>query len=157
MTPRHTLVPAVLLALAACSSGGSDPCDPVGQAGCEAGLVCEQVSGAQPACFDPVVISGTVRVLGASTATPVAGARVVTLDQDRAPLSSVATSDAGGGWSLRVPAPRDPSGRPIQAAVTLRADAQGYQTFPGGLRTALPLELSSAVHDAANHRWISAR
>jgi hypothetical protein len=77
----------------------------------------------------------------------------VALDADRAPLSDVAASDAAGSYALRVPAPRDATGRPVQTSLTLRADAQGYQTFPGGLRTALPIDLSTAVHHDAKHQW----
>lgn len=152
MNARRTLAILALATAAACGSKSSGPCDVAAQAGCDAGLVCEPVTGGQPACFEPVVVSGTVRAL--ATAAPLAGARVVALDQDRAPISSVATSAADGAYAVTVRAARSAAGAPVAAATTLRADAQGYQTFPGGLRTALPLDLSAAVHDTAGRRWV---
>jgi hypothetical protein len=152
-TSRLAALATAALLLAACSSSSPPPqaCDVAAQAGCAAGQACEAVTGGAPACFDPVVVQGTVKELGATT--PVAGARVVALAADRAPRSDVAASDAVGGYALRVPAPRDATGRPVQTSLTLRADAQGYQGFPGGLRTALPVDLSTAVHDDAKHQW----
>ena len=45
------------------------------------------------------------------------------------------------------------TGKPAQASITLRADAQAYQTFPGGLRTALPIDLSGATFAAG--AWVA--
>jgi hypothetical protein len=152
-TVRHIALLALLaVAAAACGSKSSSPCNVTAQAGCDAGLACEEVVGGQPACFEPVVVTGTVSDL--STAAPLGGSRVVALDQDRAPISNVASSAADGAYTVTVRAARTPAGAPAAAATTLRADAQGYQTFPGGLRTALPVDLSGAVRDAAGHRWV---
>lgn len=147
---RPTL--AVLAALlAACSSSSRGPCQPADPASCPAGRVCETVTGGAPACLPPLVIRGEVRDL--ATGGPVAGARVVALDQNRAPASAVATSAADGSYTLEVPANRDAAGAPAAVAVTLRADADGYQGFPGGLRSALPVDLVGAAYVGAAGRW----
>lgn len=140
-------VPAALAL--ACGSSPKPPantCDPAAPSPCAVGLVCEQVQGGQPGCFAPLVVKG--RTFDLANAAPgsngVAGARVVALDANGAPLSPVAISDASGAYSLAVPATRNPDGTPT-GAVTLRADAAGYQTFPSGLRPALPVDLSGAT------------
>ena len=129
-------------ALAACAD---DPppevCDPIAQEGCDTGLVCEEVAGGEPACFAPVVARGDVFDLGDDA--PVAGARIVALDLNGTPVSSVAISDAEGRYELALPSPRDADGAPAIPQITLRADAPGYQTFPGGLRQALPVDVST--------------
>lgn len=139
---------AALLAGCGASSTSKHACDPVAQTGCSAPQTCEAVSGGAPACFDPVVVQGAVFDLAQTAATaPIAGARVVALDANGAPLTAVATSAADGSYALQVPAARDATGAPVSSAqVTLRADARGYQSFPGGLRIAIPIALSSAVH-----------
>lgn len=130
---------------AACGGGGhDDPCDPVAQTGCGSGQFCEPVLNGAPACFAPVLLRGTISAPG-TPATGLDGARVVALDANRAPASTVAVSAADGAYELKVRAARDASGKPAQGTVTLRADRQGYQTFPGGPRTALPIDLSGAT------------
>lgn len=42
-----------------------------------------------------------------------------------------------GTYDLEVPVPRDAKGVPVATKAFTLADAQDYQTFPGGLRTAL--------------------
>lgn len=150
---RRTLAPLALSLLAACGGGISAPnppvCDVAHQTGCGAGQYCEPVAGGV-GCFAPVLVSGAVT--DPVAVTSVAGARVVALDANRAPVSSVAVSGALGGYQLAVRAARDASGRPSSAVVTLRADAQGYETFPGGIRPALPIDLSTAT--LAGGRWV---
>lgn len=157
----------VLLAafLTACS-GGSDKksCDPVAKTGCDSGLVCEYVQGGEPGCFAPVVISGAVSNLVTTVDSAQANlndARVVALDTNQAPLSRVAvtsgTDSTGaplGNYSLSVPAQRDASGKPLQTFFTVRADKQGYETFPSGLRSALPIDLSLAKLDTNSNTWV---
>jgi len=140
----------VLVALASACGGGNDagsPCDPVAQTGCGSGQVCETVQSGAPACFSPVLVRGTVSDL--STAALLDSARVVALDPSRAPLSAVAVTanngTTGGAYELRLTrATRDSTGKPVQGSISLRADRQGYQTFPGGLRTAFPVDLAGA-------------
>lgn len=140
---------ALLAGCGSSSSGGA--CDPNSPASCPSGRACEAVVGGAPACVPPLVIRGVVRELGSGAA--VAGARVVALDQNRSPASAVAVTAADGSYTLEVPARRDGAGAPAAAAVTLRAEAAGYQTFPGGVRSALPLDLASAAYASAAGRW----
>ncbi len=118
-------------------------CSVSAQTGCEAGTVCEEVEGAQPACFAPVAFAG--KVINALDEKPVAGARVVARDANDAAVSSVAISAADGTYKLNVPAKRDSEGKPLAAKLTLRADASGYQTFPFAPRVALPIDVDKAV------------
>jgi hypothetical protein len=147
----------LLTVAGACGSNDKTACDPAAQTGCASGLFCEAVQNGTPACFAPVLVRGTV---SDPTTKPAAlllnDARVVALDANRAPLSTVAvTANDGttnGAYELKVRATRDSSGKPVQASFTLRADKQGYQAFPGGIRTALPIDLSSATLTSGS--WI---
>jgi hypothetical protein len=139
-----------LLAAAACGSTHHDAgCNAADPNACPGGAVCEPVSGGAPACFPPVVVSGQVTDL--ATGSPIPGARVVAMDPNRAPASTVATADANGNYVVAVPSTRAPDGTPI-SSITLRADAQAYQSFPSGLRTALPIDLSTATNPSGS-RW----
>jgi hypothetical protein len=60
-------------------------------------------------------------------------------------------SDSDGSYGLSVPAVRDDEGKPVRADVTLRADASGYVSFPSGVRTAFPIDLSAA--SASDDGW----
>lgn len=149
------LLACALVALVSACGSDKATCDPVARTGCGDGQVCETGQGGAPACFAPVVVRGTVADL--STAALLNGARVVALDPNRAPLSTVAvTANNGttdGAYELTVPAARDAAGKPVQATITLRADKQAYLTFPGGVRTALPIDLSGATLDGG--RWVA--
>jgi hypothetical protein len=149
--PR-VLAPSLLalVLLASCGKDDRKSCDPVAGTGCSASQVCETVeNGGTPACFDPVVLAG--KVFDLSTQAAVAGARVVALDPNRAPVTSVATSGTDGGFALPLPRQRKADGTPTGGPVTLRADAKGYQSFPAGLRVALPVDTSAATH--ASGAW----
>jgi hypothetical protein len=129
--------------VAACGSDSST-CDPAAQSGCDDGLVCENVeNGGTPACYEPVVVSG--RVFDLADDSAIAGARVVLLDANDAPMSEVAVSGSDGNYTLRVPTTRHADGTPLAAQVTLRADAATFQSFPSGLREALPIDTGTAV------------
>lgn len=152
---RHGILTLALLVAAGgceCSSKHESGCNSADPNACPSGSVCEPVAGNVPACFAPVVVKGQVTSLVSAAAIP--GARVVALDANRAPASNVATTDAGGAFTLAVPATRDGSGKPVSASVTLRADALGYQSFPGGIRTALPIDLSTATYVSASGQWV---
>jgi len=147
VTSRLACLASAALLLAACGSSSPPPsCDVAAQTGCASGLACEPVTGGAPGCFDPVVVSGKVYDL--ATAGGLGEARVVALDVNGAPASTVALSNTlgtVGAYSLRIPAERAPDGKPV-ASVTLRADAQGYEPFPSGLRVSVPVALGGAVH-----------
>ncbi|HEX9400359.1 MAG TPA: carboxypeptidase regulatory-like domain-containing protein [Anaeromyxobacter sp.] len=155
MTRSLAFVALVALALAASACGGSSSsgpvCNTVAQAGCAAGQYCEPLTNGGVGCFAPVLLRGTVLDPTAVT-TALDGARVVALDANRAPVSTVAVSASGGAYELKVRATRDTSGKPVSASVTLRADRQDYQTFPGGIRPALPIDLSTAAPSGTS--WI---
>jgi hypothetical protein len=156
MRPSIPLVVAALATALACSSGGSksSSCDPVAQTGCKSPQVCANVSGTSPACVDAVVVSGVVYDLSKTPASGgISGAQLVALDANEAPTGSVASSDPTGAYALQVPADRDASGAPVASAkVTLHAAARGWQDFPGGTRVAVPVPLSTAVHQ--NGQWV---
>ncbi len=133
--------------------GDDDSCDPVSQDGCGDGYVCELVDGQEePACFEPVLVKGSVFDLGDDSA--IAAARIVGLDANSSPVSSVAISDEDGEYELAIPTTRTADGTPMGYDVTLRADAASYQTFPGGVRPALPVDTTTAVRDGGTGPWV---
>lgn len=146
------LVPAALTSYAC--GGDDETCDPIAQAGCDEGYVCEVVDGQEePACFEPLVIRGAVFDL--DDGVPVEGARIVGLDANSSPVSSVAISDVGGVYELAIPTTRTADGTPLGYDITLRADAAGYQTFPGGVRQALPVDTTVAVREGDDEgSWV---
>ena len=112
---------------------------------CGPGLVCEAVESEEEVghqCYAPVVVEGYV--FDAESSEPVEGAQVIAFDEERSALSDVAVTDEFGEYALRIPAVRDEEGEVIQQMFTLRASAQDYQTFPGGLRQAQPIDASRA-------------
>lgn len=132
-----------------CGSSDEKPppaqaCSVTEQTGCGEGLVCEKVEGGEPGCFAPVSIAGKV-VSALDSNEPIAGAHVVARDADGAAVGSVAVTDEDGAYVLRVPAPRDAEGNPLSLHYTLRADAAGWETFPSGLRVALPVDVKEAA------------
>jgi hypothetical protein len=137
------LVLATAASLAACGGNDDKSCDAVAQTGCDDGQACELVTGGDPACFAPLLVRGKVSDLADGSA--VAGARVEPLDEDGAPVGTVVTSAADGSYELRIPATRAADGSFAAAHVTLRADAAGFQTFPSGIREALPIDTGTAV------------
>ncbi|ABS26588.1 carboxypeptidase-like regulatory domain-containing protein [Anaeromyxobacter sp. Fw109-5] len=143
-TQRFTpLVLAAALATGGCGSDDDKSCDVARQTGCGTGLVCEPVEGGRSVCAQPVVISGNVFDL--ATAMGIEKARVVALDANRSPISTVAITDAAGDFSIQVSNPRTRDGAPVARDVFLRADAQGYATFPSGIRQALPVNTAGGV------------
>lgn len=140
---RSLTLIATLIAGLTAACGGNDTCDPVAQTGCDNGQVCENVSDGTAACFGPVTVQG--RVFDLATDAAIAGASVVALDVNGAPLGNVAITADDGTYSLPIPSDRAPDGTPVAQNVTLRADASGYQSFPGGIRQALPIDTGAAV------------
>jgi len=144
-TFRLTSAVAVGLAIAAvgCSSNDTPACDPVASTGCKSGQVCELKQGGGSICAEPLVVRGHVFKLADGSAVP--GARAVALDANVAPVSSVATSGADGSYELAIPSTRSADGKPVSSSITLRVDASGFQSFPGGIRQALPISIASPV------------
>ncbi len=153
MVERSIRIAVLLPAALSWGCGGDDTCDPVAQEGCSDGFVCELVDGQdQPDCFPPVVAQGDVFDLAETS--PIDDARVVALDANTSPVSSVAISDPDGSYLLYIPTTRSSDGTPIAQDITLRADAVGYQTFPGGVRQALPIDTGDAVQDDGDGPWV---
>lgn len=117
-------------------------CNTQTEGGCADGLVCEDVVGGYPDCFPPVTLGGMVFDL--ATSQPRQGALVAARDANFAAVSGVAETDVGGNYVLTVPVPRNADGSLAEYEVFLRADAQGYLTFPTAPRVALPIDMSQA-------------
>lgn len=127
---------------------GGDPvcgCSVDAQTGCEGDLACEYAEGQGAGCFEPVHVEG--RVFDLASDGPIEGARVVATDANSAPVSGVAVTAADGTYSLRVPTPRDADGGLVESSITLRADAEGYLSFPSPPRFAVPVDTSMASGD----------
>jgi hypothetical protein len=138
------LVHAVWIwALVGCADDG--PCDPVAQTGGSKDQVCETVTSAEPACFAPVAIEG--RVTDIVTDVGIEGARIVAVDVNGAAVTNVVTSSRDGAYRLPVPTERNADGSPVrlEGSVTLRAEAQGYEAFPGTVRQPLPIDIATAT------------
>lgn len=132
--------------LAAACGGGDDsppPCNPAAQTGCGAGLACEVRATGGTICATPINVAGTVYALADGTA--ISGARVVALNANTSPISTVAVTDAAGAFSIRIPATRNADGTPVATDVLLRADAAGYMTFPSGVQQYFPVSTADAV------------
>ncbi|MFW5966481.1 MAG: hypothetical protein ACOCV2_03130, partial [Persicimonas sp.] len=93
-------------------------------------------------CYSPVYVDGMV--IDAEDESPIEDAHVIGLDDKKVAVTDVAVSDENGEYRLELPTERREDGEPIDSSFTLRADAADYQTFPGGLRTALPINSSTA-------------
>ncbi len=147
MTPiKKVSIVACLVAVASLACDDSDKdkeCNPDTEKGCSGGQVCEVVANGKPACFAPVEVQG--RVYNSTSNAAISGAAIVALDANGGARSDVASSGMDGTYKLAVPAQRDGNGVPVATAITLRADASGFQGFPRAPRTALPIELASAA------------
>jgi hypothetical protein len=123
-------------------------CNPATEAGCDEDQACEEITDGTTGCFEALVARGTVFNC-ADEATLIEGARVVALDVNGSPISTVALTDASGNYELEVPTRRNPDGTPAGDDFTLRSDAAAYQTFPSGIRQAIPVDTSSPTTEAA--------
>ncbi|MBA3538652.1 MAG: carboxypeptidase regulatory-like domain-containing protein [Deltaproteobacteria bacterium] len=130
------------LLVGACGDDDDKTCDPVAATGCDEGLACEVVTGGTPACYAPVIVRGDVFDLTDNAG--IGGARVVALDVNGSPQSSVAVT-VDGNYDLRIPSERDADGAPVALTLTLRVDAAGFQAFPSGIRQPIPIDTSGAV------------
>lgn len=136
-----------------CGGGGSGgsgglgdivACNAATNDGCETDLDCEYVTSGDTGCFEPIVLKGKVFNLASGAA--IEGARVVALDANGSVASNVAVTNAEGNYEISPSVKRDAEGNPASGqSVTLRADAAGFQTFPGGVRQALPIDATAAV------------
>jgi hypothetical protein len=132
-----------------CGIAEGGMCDPM-KPQCAGTLICAELQAGGYACYPPVIITGNV--FNAATKAGVTGAHVLALDAQATAITDVAISDAMGNYQLDLPVQRGMDGAPIDISFTLRGSASGYQTFPGGLRTALPIKTSEAKAD--KKAWI---
>lgn len=124
--------------------GDDETCDPISNSGCDDNKACELVQGGEPTCVAAVMVVG--RVFDLETKAAIGGARIVAVDGNGAAMSFSATSAADGSYTLPIPLTRTSDGAPAESfKITLRADANGYLTFPAGIRPALAFDTSSAV------------
>jgi len=147
----------LLYTMTACGGGGgtgtdgTDPsvnnCNVLSDSDCGDGSVCEYTTAGGTLCFDPIYLRGMVFDLADNAS--IEGALVVARDANGGVASTVAETDADGAYELQVSVTRNEDGNPAPgASVTLRADADGYQTFPGGVRQALPVDTTAPVDKA---------
>jgi hypothetical protein len=128
-----------------CGLAEGATCDPKNSA-CAGGLSCAELSAGGFACYPSVLVKGQVR--DSQTTKGIASAHVLALDDQSTAMTDIAVSDASGNYVLDLPVPRGADGAPEKDLLfTLRGSASGYQTFPGGLRTALPLSTSEIKAD----------
>ncbi|MEZ4295116.1 MAG: carboxypeptidase-like regulatory domain-containing protein [Polyangiaceae bacterium] len=127
-------------------------CDPKNEYEiCDGDLTCAEIASGGHKCFPPVLLNGSV--FDSATSEAIEGAHVIALDEVATAVTDIAVTDALGDYTLEIPVPRDDTGAPVKdEGFTLRAGAQSYQTFPGGIRTALPIISSTAV--AQDGAWI---
>jgi hypothetical protein len=124
-----------------------EACEPADEEPCVEGLSCEElVDGSGHVCGGIVELRGMV--IDAIEETPIAGARVLALDDTGAPVTNVAVSDADGHYVLEIAVPRDTDGNPATAiTMTLSASAHAYQLYPSGLQPAFPVSTDD-IQDA---------
>jgi hypothetical protein len=137
-TLRLTYVAAITaVGIAGGCGGGNESCDPTTTSTCSGGHVCEVRQSGGGICAEPLVLRG--KVTDQATGAGIAGARVVALDANGAPASTVAITGTDGSYELQVPTRRDDAGNPVSVDVTLRVVADHCADFPSGLRQALPI------------------
>lgn len=125
----------------------NEPCEPVAAGDpspCADGLLCEPSDTAEGgyACATAIELHG--QVIDGVTKAAIADAVVAALDETGAPLGDAARTDADGHYVLQVSARRDADGNLADdVRWTLLAAAQDYAIFPGGLRTALPVDTTA--------------
>ena len=97
-------------------------CDPIAQSGCDDGLICEEITDGGSNCFKAVVARGSVFNC-ADESQLIEGARVVAIDVNGSPISTVAVTDSEGHYELTVPARRTPDGTLAGDDFTLRTSS----------------------------------
>lgn len=128
-------------------------CDPANEdfEKCVDGNVCAELAAGGHACHPPVLMRG--KVFDSESEAAIVGAEVLAFDDQATAITDVAVTDPAGLYELEVPVPRDASGAPVMDFIlTLRASAADYLTFPGGIRTALPIASSEASSGEAG--WV---
>jgi carboxypeptidase family protein len=129
-----------------CGIPAGQPCDPASDVVCAGNLACAELTDGNHACFPAVLVHGIVFDAEGGPSQPIAGAEVLALDDTGTAVSDIAVSGPDGSYEVDVAVAREADGTPIADVLfTLRASARDYQTFPGGVRPALPLSSSEAL------------
>ncbi len=132
-----------------CGIAAGGACEPANSQ-CAGGLSCAEMQAGGNACYPPVLLKGMV--FDSESNAAVADAQVMALDDQATAKTDIALTDAMGNYTLEIPVARQADGVPIVSeSFTLRASASGYQTFPGGLRTALPISSSEAKSEMVGY------
>ncbi len=123
-----------------CYAGLHAPCDPTEEVQCEPELQCAPLADDTHQCELPVAFRGTVT--DSTTGAAIEGAHVIGVDETPTAVTDVAISEADGSYQLNLPVIRNADGTPMLGddTYTLRASADGYLTFPSGIRQALPVD-----------------
>lgn len=133
-----------------CGTKEGATCDPATTT-CAGNLSCAEMADGTTSCQQPVLIEGMV--FDAATKAGIVAAQVMALDDRATALTNVAITDSKGNYRLDLPVKRNADASPIDTViVTLRAAAKDYQTFPGGVRTALPISTKDV--QKTNTGWI---
>ncbi|WP_146618088.1 carboxypeptidase-like regulatory domain-containing protein [Lujinxingia litoralis] len=109
---------------------------------CGPGLVCEDVNSGGDRCHTELFVQG--QIFDAQSLEPIEGAQILAFS-DHAGAYEAVLSDASGMYRFPITARRDDHGLPVQQLITLHVSAPDYQSFPGGLRTAERIDLSTVV------------
>lgn len=125
--------------------GACDPASDTDQ--CSPELTCAELTDGSYECHRPVIVRG--RVFDLSTDAGIEGAHVLGLDDSPIAITDIAISIADGAYELELPVVRDSEGVPQEMNFTLRGAADGYETFPGGIRIALPINTMIATEAEA--------
>ncbi len=128
-------------------------CDPIatteaGDPTCDPKLQCAPFSDGTHKCELPIAFRGTIT--DSASGAGIEGAHILALDETPTAVTDVSISETDGAYRLDLPVLRNADGTPIlgEDTFTLRASADGYLTFPGGIRTALPVNTNLAVMTA---------
>ncbi len=116
-------------------------CDPSDDL-CAPEFTCAPMAAGGNRCFHRVVLEGTI--VDSSNGEGISAGQVIAIDEEGVAVTDVALSGDDGRYSLELPVARNEDGSPVDAAFRLRAAAQEYQTFPSGIRVALPIDASTA-------------
>jgi len=148
------LLAALFLSAFAASLGCSGDCRVGDLTSCDPGLVCAPIaSDASSGCFPPVEVRGRLVDLTTQKGLPLGF--ISALDETGLPAGELTSSGSDGAFTLQIPVVReDKSGAPRTTHLTLNAQAQDYQSFPGTLRTPEPIDTATATQAASGEPWV---
>lgn len=148
------LLGALFLAASVALLGCSGNCQVGDPTACDPGLVCEPVgTGNDTGCFPPLEVRGKTVELESQQA--LGQVFVSAVDQTGLAAGQLTTSGDDGAFTLRIPVVRkDSGGEPLTTRIRLRAQAQGFEDFPGPLRASPEIDTAQAVQSNPDQPWI---